>query len=95
MLATIGLLLATVAIIMFTHRKWSASAFNLALLCVLLINLFGVDWNFMEGKSPNEVLSQGGGWQLSSTRLMEHFRVYSPILQPAAADRCCLPDPTG
>jgi hypothetical protein len=78
LLATIGLLLVTVAIVVFTHFKWSASAFNLALLAILVFNLFTVGWNFMEGKTPDQVLSQGGGMAAFLTKYDAYFRVFSP-----------------
>jgi hypothetical protein len=96
MLSALGFLLATIVIILFTSNRISTRVFNLALLAVILINLLGVDWNFMGGKSSQEVLSQGG--EVAS--LLEDrsgvFRVYSPSYslpqQTAAVNRIQLAD---
>jgi hypothetical protein len=92
LLATIGLLLATVVIVVFSRSKWSASAFNLALLAVLVFNLFSVGWNFMEGKDPHPRLAtqdQTLAHYLKKSTDNSYFRVYSPsysLPQQTAAD---------
>ena len=57
--------------------------FNLALLAVLLINLFGVDWNFMVGEDPTQNIRNMSQDQHVASFLKKgaqdsYFRVYSP-----------------
>lgn len=94
--ATFDLILATVVIILYTRRKWSTSTFSQVLLVVMLVNLFGVGWNFMEEKSTEEVLSPGGevaSFLISRPGLS---RVYSPSYslpqQTSASNRIQLAD---
>ncbi|MBN2257266.1 MAG: YfhO family protein [Anaerolineaceae bacterium] len=78
LLATIGLLLATVVIVLFSRSKWSASTFSLLLLGVLLINLLGFGWTQLDGKPAGEMLSQGAEVTSFLKTKPGHFRVYSP-----------------
>jgi hypothetical protein len=78
LLATIGLLLATVVIVLFSRSRWSASTFSHLLLGVLLINLLGFGWTHLEGKPAGEIVSQGAGVTAILKSKPGHFRVYSP-----------------
>ncbi len=84
-----GLLLVTILMLVYIKTKMTPRIFSLAVLAVLLLNLFSVDWYFTQGTSAQQILSQGGEVAAYLKSQPDPFRVYSPsysLPQQTAAD---------